>query len=69
MTMSKYYRCNPYLGCKYEITERQAMHKIKSAWWTPVWDSYWQRFSDDSWFNIKDPERDWIFKVEDRQNE
>lgn len=63
--MAKYYRCNPYLGCRYEITEKQALRKINNIWWVPVWDDYWQRFSDNSWYNIKDPERDWIFKVED----
>lgn len=60
--MSKYIRMNPYLGCSYEISEKQALRKIHSKYWTPVWDNYWQKFSEDSWFNLKDPERDWIFK-------
>ena len=60
--MAKYYRCNPYLGCRYEISEKQAMRKINNRWWVPVWDDYWQEFSTNSWYNIKDPERDWIFK-------
>lgn len=60
--MSKYIRINPYLGCSYEISEKQALQKINSKYWTPVWDDYWQRFSEDSWFNMRDPERDWIFK-------
>lgn len=60
----KYYRCNPYLGCQYEITEKQALKKINNRWWTAVWDDYWQKFSDSAWYNIKDPDRDWVFKVE-----
>ncbi len=63
--MSKYYRCNPYLGSHYEITEKQALRKINSKYWFPVWDDYWQCFSNHSWFNMRDAERDWIFKVDD----
>lgn len=62
--MSKYIRMNPYLGCSYEITEKQALRKINSKWWTPVWDDYWQKFSDHAWYDIRDPERNWIFKYE-----
>lgn len=62
--MAKYYRMNPYLGCKYEISEHEALKKIKSRNWMPVWDEYWQRPREDAWFNIKDQERDWILKEE-----
>ena len=50
--MVKWYRCNPYLGCMYEITEKQALRKINSRWWAAVWDDYWQKFSDHSWYDI-----------------
>lgn len=60
--MPKYYRWNPYLGCRYEITKKQALRKINNRWWTAVWDDYRQEFSEHAWYNIKDPERDWIFK-------
>lgn len=60
--MAKYRRYNPYLGCSYEISEELALKKINSKWWTPVWDDYYQEFSEHAWFNIKDPERDWILK-------
>lgn len=63
--MSKWYRCNPHLGCRYEITEAQALRKINSKWWVPVWDEYWQTFSKHSWYNVRDPERDWIFRVDE----
>lgn len=63
--MARWFRCNPYLGSSYEISEREALRKINSRWWVAVWDDYWQRFSDDSWYDIRDPERSWIFKVED----
>lgn len=63
--MTKWYRCNPYLGCRYEITEKQALRKINSKWWTAVWDDYYERFSERCFYNIKDMERDWIFKVDD----
>ena len=61
-SMSKYIRMNPYLGCSYEITEKQALRKINSKYWTPVWDDYWQKFSEHGWYNMRDPERDWIIK-------
>lgn len=67
--MTKWYRSNPYLGTMYEISEKEALRKIKNPWWTAVWDDYWQRFSDHSWYNMKDRERDWIFKIEGDDNE
>ena len=60
--MIKYFRYNPVLGSMYEISEKQALKKINSKNWIPVWDDYWQRFSEHTWYNIKDPERDFIFK-------
>lgn len=66
--MAKWYRCNPYLGTRYEISESKAMRKIRSKWWTPVWDDYWQKFSDHSWYDMRDMERNWIFKVDDEKN-
>lgn len=62
MAMAKWYRCNPYLGCQYEITEKEAQKKLKSPYWVPVWDDYFQKFSNHAWYNVKDFERDWIFK-------
>lgn len=62
--MSKYRRCNPYLGVMYDIPENVALRKINSKWWTAVWDDYNQRFSDNAWYDIRDPQRDWIFKVD-----
>lgn len=60
--MAKYYRVNPYLGTKYEISERLARRIINNRWWVPAWDDYWEHFRDDAWYDIRDPERDWIFK-------
>ena len=65
--MSKYMRMNPYLGCSYEITEKQALRKINSKYWTPVWDDYWKKFSENTWYNMRDPQREWIFKIEDKE--
>lgn len=67
--MSKYYRMNPYLGCKYEIPAKEALKKINSRNWMPVWDDYWQKYKDDAWYNLKDPERDWIFKEDDNESQ
>lgn len=67
--MSKYYRMNPYLGCKYEIPEKEALKKINSRNWVPVWDDYWQKYKNDAWYNLKDPERDWIFKEDDNESQ
>ena len=52
----------------YEISESKAMRKIRSKWWTPVWDDYWQKYSDHSWYDMRDMERDWIFKVDDEKD-
>ena len=60
--MSKYFRSNPYLGTMYEISEKEALKKIQSKNWISAWDEYYQKSSDHSWYNTKDPERDWIFK-------
>lgn len=46
----------------YEISEKEALKKIQSKNWIPAWDEYYQKSSDHSWYNPKDPERDWIFK-------
>ena len=46
----------------YEISEKEALKKIQSKNWIPALDEYYQKSSDHSWYNIKDPERDWIFK-------
>ena len=27
-----------------------------------MWDNYWQKFSDHAWYDMRDPERSWIFK-------
>lgn len=63
--MARYIRCNPYLGCSYDVPERLALRKINSKYWVSVWDDYYQKFSDSAWYDIRDPERDWIFKVEE----
>ena len=62
--MARYQRCNPCLGVMYDIPESTALRKINSRWWTAVWDDYYQRFSDNAWYDIRDPQRDWIFKVD-----
>lgn len=62
--MTKYYRMNPYLGTRYEISKAAALRKIRSRYWVPAWDDYYQRHRDDAWYDIRDPERSWIFKCE-----
>lgn len=54
---------NPYLGCSYEIPEKQALRKINSRYWIRQFDSYYQEFID-LWINSKDPNRDIIYKAE-----
>ena len=63
--MAKYRQCNPVIGCIYDIPEKEALRKINSRWWVAAWDEYWQEFSDSAWYDIRDPERSWIFKEED----
>ena len=65
--MSKYFRANPYLGCRYEISEKEALKRINSKWWVRVWDDYWQTFSDDCWYDVRDPQRSWIYKVDEQE--
>ena len=64
--MDKWYRMNPYLGCCYEITEKQALKKINSRHWVRQWDSYYEMFID-LWINSKDPYRDIIYKVHEKE--
>lgn len=49
------------MGTYYEISEELALKKIKGKQWISAWDDYYQRPRDDAWYNMKDPERDWIF--------
>ena len=64
--MDKWYRMNPYLGCCYEITEKQALRKINSRHWVRQFDSYYEVFID-LWINSKDPYRDIIYKVHEEE--
>jgi hypothetical protein len=57
---------NPLLGCSYEITEKQALRKIKSRYWVRQFDSYYEMFID-MWINSKDPYRDIIYKVHEKE--
>ena len=63
--MAKYMQCNPHLGIMYDIPEKVALRKINSKWWFPAWDDYYEEYSDSAWYDIRDPERSWIFKVEE----
>ena len=65
--MAKYKRCNPCLGCSYDISESVALRKINSKWWVPVWDDYYQQPSNTAWYNIRDPNRDYIFKIDEEE--
>ena len=59
--MIRWYRSNPYLGIYYEISEKVALRKINSKNWIRHYDNYWQKFTN-MWINMKDPNRDVIFR-------
>ena len=61
--MAKWIRMNPYLGCSYEITEKEALKKIKNRHWIRQYDSYYEMFVN-IWINSRDPHRDVIFKID-----
>lgn len=44
--MTKYYRYDAYLGSQCEISEKEYNRKIKSRYILPVWDDYFQQFTD-----------------------
>ena len=52
--MMKYYRIDLYLGAEWEVGEKEFNRKIKSKWFLPVYDSYWQTFSEDTYYDCRD---------------
>lgn len=53
MTYS-YWRYYARLGCWTELTEKEFKRKIKSKYILPVYDSYWQKFSEDCFYDCRD---------------
>lgn len=66
--MVRWFRWNPYLGSRYEISEKEALRKINSIWWVAEWDYYWPESSCHSWYDVRDPERSWIIKEVENEN-
>lgn len=58
----KYFRMNPYLGSIYEISEKEALRKIKSRTWLQQRDEFNKPVL--VWINLKDIYRDVIFAEE-----
>lgn len=52
--MTKYYRIDLHFGREWEVTEKEFSRKVKSKWFLPVYDSYWQTISDTTWFDCRD---------------
>lgn len=50
----KYWRYNARLGAMGEITEKEFNRKIKSKYIVPVYDSYNQAFSKDTFYDSRD---------------
>lgn len=50
----RYYRYDMYLGSLYEITEKEFNRRIKSKYVFPVWDSYYQEHSKNTYYDSRD---------------
>lgn len=51
--MTKYIRYDSHFGSEMEITKAQFERKIKSRYVLPVWDSYWQKFTE-TYYDCRD---------------
>lgn len=52
--MTKYYRIDLHFGKEWEVSKKEFYRKIKSKWYFPVWDSYWQTFSENTYYDCRD---------------
>ena len=50
----KYWRYDARLGAWLELTEKEFNRKIKSKYILPVYDDYWQTFSDRTFYDSRD---------------
>ena len=50
----RYYRYDMYFGSLYEITEKEFNRRIKSKYVFPVWDSYYQECSKNTYYDSRD---------------
>ena len=51
---TRYYRIDLKLGAEWEVSEKEYKRKIKSKWYLPVYDSYYQTFSEDTYYDCRD---------------
>ena len=49
-----YYRYDARLGSWRELTEKEFNRAIKKKYVLPVWDDYWQRFSEKTFVDTRD---------------
>lgn len=52
--MERYYMIDLHLGKEWEVSKKEFYRKIKSKWYLPVWDSYWQTFSENTYYDCRD---------------
>lgn len=52
--MTKYYRIDLYFGREWEVSKEEFDRKIKSKWYFPVWDGYYQEYSKNTYFDCRD---------------
>lgn len=52
--MIKYYRIDLHFGKEWEVPKKEFERKIKSKHYFPVWDSYYQEFSENTYYDCRD---------------
>lgn len=52
--MTKYWRYNARLGCFGELTENEFKKAVSSKYVIPVYDDYFQKFSESTYYDCRD---------------
>ena len=52
--LMEYWRYNARLGCWGEMTEKEFNRKIKQKYVLPVYDDYFQEFSENTYYDSRD---------------
>ena len=52
--MERYYRIDLHFGKEWEVSKKEFDRKTKSKWYLPVYDSYWQTLSEDTYYDCRD---------------
>ena len=65
---SEYYRFDARFNSKIQMTKKQFERKIKSKYIFPLWDSYYQEFDYDAYYDSRDSiVRIFYFRVKEKK--